>query len=149
MRWRLLCVDCIFDIWQDKFQSLQHEKPAAAAAAAALRAVYANPNFIEFLQSVSGISKLLPDLASDRGALPTTSIIGIPPGGFLALHRDFNRHPGTGLHLRVNVLLYLNDDWEEEYGGLFELCDSGTCLVILLLLLVPHPELSANPRRHP
>lgn len=40
----------------------------------------------------------------------------IPPGGFLNMHVDFNRHP-KGWHRRVNVLIYLNEIWRHEWGG--------------------------------
>lgn len=45
----------------------------------------------------------------------------IPPGGYLAVHTDFNRSPVTGLHRRLNLLVYLNDDWQDEQGGQLEL----------------------------
>ena len=38
-------------------------------------------------------------------------------GGRLGMHVDFNIHPRTKLYRRVNVILYLNDDWTEEDGG--------------------------------
>lgn len=46
-----------------------------------------------------------------------------PRGGYLMLHADFNKHYETGLDRRVNVLVYLNADWPEEYGGHVELWD--------------------------
>jgi hypothetical protein len=42
-------------------------------------------------------------------------------GGHLKVHADFNRHPKTELERRLNVLIYLNRDWKDEYGGAFEL----------------------------
>ena len=33
----------------------------------------------------------------------------------------FAWHPDNGLFHRVNVLVYLNSDWKEEYGGMLEL----------------------------
>lgn len=44
----------------------------------------------------------------------------IPPGGFLRMHVDFNRHP-KGWHRRVNVLIYLNEFWRSEWGGHLQL----------------------------
>jgi hypothetical protein len=41
----------------------------------------------------------------------------IPPGGRLEVHTDFNRSPRTNLYRRLNVLTYLNADWEDP-GGL-------------------------------
>ena len=47
----------------------------------------------------------------------------IKPGGLLKIHADFNKHNISGLDRRLNVLVYLNKDWKEEYGGHFELWD--------------------------
>ena len=42
--------------------------------------------------------------------------------GRLAMHRDFNVHPGTGgLERRLNVLLFLNETWDKEWGGVLYL----------------------------
>jgi Rps23 Pro-64 3,4-dihydroxylase Tpa1-like proline 4-hydroxylase len=48
-----------------------------------------------------------------------------PPGAFQALHRDFRRHPVTGMFHRVTVLVFLNSDWHDDYGGEFELWTKG------------------------
>ena len=45
----------------------------------------------------------------------------IEPGGFLKIHVDFNWHERLKLDRRLNLLLYLNRDWPEEYGGHLEL----------------------------
>jgi hypothetical protein len=39
------------------------------------------------------------------------------------VHADFNRHRDFGLDRRLNLLLYLNKDWREEYGGHLQLWD--------------------------
>ena len=44
-------------------------------------------------------------------------------GGFLKVHADFNRHGGLGLDRRLNVLFYLNRDWDDGWGGQLELWD--------------------------
>lgn len=43
------------------------------------------------------------------------------PGARLDVHRDFNRHPATGWRRRANLLLYLNEGWRPEWGGVLEL----------------------------
>src|SRR3989440_8670043 len=68
--------------------------------------------FLEFLSAVTSIPNLIPDPCFDGGGLHQ-----IVRGGKLAVHADFNKHPRYGLDRRLNVLLYLNKDWREEYGG--------------------------------
>lgn len=76
--------------------------------------------FLEFLQSLTGIKeKLLGDPYFGGGGLHE-----IKRGGLLKIHADFNKNPFTGLDRRINVLVYLNKDWKEEYGGHFELWDT-------------------------
>jgi hypothetical protein len=72
--------------------------------------------FIDFLERLTGIERLVPDPHLEGGGLHQ-----IERGGHLKVHADFNRHPRTGLERRLNVLIYLNRDWKDEYGGAFEL----------------------------
>src|SRR3954452_25043353 len=72
--------------------------------------------FIDFLERLTGIDGLIPDPHFVGGGLHQ-----IERGGHLKVHADFNRHPRTGLERRLNVLIYLNRDWKDEYGGAFEL----------------------------
>jgi len=72
--------------------------------------------FLEFLGNVTGITNLIPDPCFDGGGLHQ-----IVRGGKLGIHADFNKHPRYGLDRRLNLLLYLNKDWREEYGGCLEL----------------------------
>jgi hypothetical protein len=50
----------------------------------------------------------------------------IEPGGYLAVHADFNKSPRTGRYRRLNLLVYLNDDWTDP-GGHLELWDAERC----------------------
>ncbi len=72
--------------------------------------------FIRFLQCLSGIPDLLPDPYLLGGGIHQTE-----RDGFLEVHADFSRHPDLDLARRLNVLIYLNQDWPEEYGGELEL----------------------------
>ena len=74
--------------------------------------------FLEFLSALTGIENLIPDPFFDGGGCHQ-----IQRGGMLKIHADFNKHPKTKLDRRLNVLVYLNEDWHEEYGGHFELWD--------------------------
>ena len=75
--------------------------------------------FLNFLQKLTGIKEtLIPDPYYFGGGLHE-----IKRGGFLKIHADFNYHPLLKLDRRINVLIYLNKDWKEEYGGHLELWD--------------------------
>ena len=75
--------------------------------------------FLEFLQKITSIEeKLIIDRELNGGGLHQ-----IKTGGMLKVHTDFNRHPTLDLDRRVNILIYLNKNWEEAYGGDLELWD--------------------------
>lgn len=74
--------------------------------------------FLRFLEQLTGIEGLLPDPYFVGGGLHQ-----IPPGGKLGIHADFHRHTKYPLERRLNVLIYLNKDWKDEYGGHLELWD--------------------------
>lgn len=71
--------------------------------------------FIQFLENMSGIKGLIPDPYFGGGGIHRTNTTG-----FLGIHADFNHHQIMNLERRLNVLIYLNPDWKEEYGGSFE-----------------------------
>lgn len=76
--------------------------------------------FIDFLQELTGISEsLIPDPHFVGGGYHQ-----IHSGGYLKIHADYCRHPETRLDRRVNILLYLNKNWKESYGGALELWDT-------------------------
>ncbi len=72
--------------------------------------------FIDFLEQLTGITGLIPDPHYSGGGLHQ-----IRQGGFLKVHADFNRNKRLQLDRRLNVLIYLNRDWNESYGGNLEL----------------------------
>jgi Rps23 Pro-64 3,4-dihydroxylase Tpa1-like proline 4-hydroxylase len=74
--------------------------------------------FVNFLEHLSGIEGLIPDPHYAGGGLHQ-----MERGGFLKVHADFNRHGRLGLDRRLNVLLYLNRDWDDGWGGHLELWD--------------------------
>ncbi len=88
---------------------------------ASLRAVLQFMNsapLLRFLERVTEIENLIPDPYYVGGGLHQ-----IRRGGHLGVHVDFNRDERLGLDRRLNVILYLNKDWPEEYGGHLELWD--------------------------
>jgi len=86
-------------------------------AVKALSDFLASPGFLADLSALTGIPHLVPDEALFGGGMHMTG-----PHGRLDVHVDFNRGEG-GLHRRLNLLLYLNPDWDEAWGGQIELWD--------------------------
>jgi len=69
--------------------------------------------FLNWLQELTGIEEtLISDPYFFGGGFHE-----IKKGGFLKLHADFNKHKTTYLDRRINILIYLNHNWKEEYGG--------------------------------
>jgi hypothetical protein len=75
---------------------------------------------LDFLERLTGISALIPDPHFFGGGLHQ-----IVPGGHLEVHADFNKYDRLNLDRRLNLLLYLNKDWSEEWGGHLELWDTS------------------------
>ena len=81
--------------------------------------------FVDFLQILTTIEEpLITDPHYIGGGLHQ-----IRRGGFLKIHADYCKHPETKLDRRLNLLIYLNKNWEESYGGHLELYDKdmNTC----------------------
>jgi Rps23 Pro-64 3,4-dihydroxylase Tpa1-like proline 4-hydroxylase len=76
--------------------------------------------FLNFLSRITGVKNLIPDPGFEGGGLHQ-----ILRGGKLGVHADFNKHRDFNLDRRLNLLLYLNKDWREEYGGHLQLFDRG------------------------
>ncbi len=71
------------------------------------------PSFVRFIEIVSGYSGLHGDRLFAGAGLQRYHC-----GGFSEIHLDSNRHPfDTGLHHRVNLLIFMNPAWREEWGG--------------------------------
>lgn len=84
--------------------------------------------FRAFLSALTGAETLLPD--SEFSAGGGLGMCG--PGGFLNVHNDFTVHPyHRNWRRRVNLILYLNDEWDEAWGGHTELWDSGVRSAVL------------------
>jgi hypothetical protein len=84
-----------------------------------------SPAFLRFLSDVTGVGGA-DDAHSGGPLLPDPVQFGagvhrVQQGGHLSLHADFNVHRGSGLHRRLNVLVYLNSHWRPEHEGKLEL----------------------------
>mgnify|MGYP001170976357 FL=1 len=59
-----------------------------------------------------GIPKLIPDPYFSGGGLNMTQ-----KSGLLDVHVDGNYHDATGLNRRINLLIYLNSNWQKSWKG--------------------------------
>ncbi len=75
--------------------------------------------FCQFLEALTGIEGVIPDPHFEGGGVHEIS-----RGGFLKMHTDFNWNKRLQLDRRLNMLIYLNQGWEEIWGGHLELWDS-------------------------
>ena len=75
-----------------------------------------SPVFLRWLMELTGEPALLPDPYLEGGGIHQ-----IVAGGFLKVHADFNWNEKMHLFRRLNLLLYLNRDWDSSWGGSLEL----------------------------
>ena len=100
-------------------ERLKYEWQPANLHSPRLRAFLAELNaepMMRFIEALTGIEKLIADPYYAGGGLHETRA-----GGHLGIHADFNVHTGLNLLRRVNLLIYLNDDWQPEWNGNLEL----------------------------
>jgi len=72
--------------------------------------------FVAWLSQLTGIPGLIPDPSLEGGGLHQSA-----RGGFLNVHTDFsNHHYQKNWRRRVNVIVYLNPGWQEQWGGAIE-----------------------------
>lgn len=87
------------------------------------------PAFLRWLEALTGERCLVPDPYLEGGGIHQ-----IHAGGFLKVHADFNWNRRLGLYRRLNVLIYLNPDWQPAWGGALELwkTDMSACAASVL-----------------
>lgn len=73
---------------------------------------------LQFLEGLTGIDGLIPDPYFEGGGYHE-----IAAGGLLGIHADFRIHNRLHLERRLNLLVYLNEPWDESWGGKLELWD--------------------------
>jgi Rps23 Pro-64 3,4-dihydroxylase Tpa1-like proline 4-hydroxylase len=83
-----------------------------------LNEALASPQFLSDLSYITGMPNLLADAELVGGGMHITG-----PGGRLDVHLDFNYMEERKLHRRLNLLLYLNPTWDQEWGGDIQLWD--------------------------
>jgi len=83
-----------------------------------LHEMLASDDFVAKVGDMLSIPNLIADPNLNGGGIHETN-----SGGHLDVHIDFNYVKQKQWHRRVNILLYFNKEWKEEYGGYFELWD--------------------------
>lgn len=78
-----------------------------------------SPDFLQWISALTGIPDLVADPSLEGGGLHQSGT-----GGFLNVHTDFSMHHyRKNWRRRVNLILYLNEQWAEDWGGAIELWD--------------------------
>ena len=82
--------------------------------------------FLKWIEQVTGLDKLVADPHYRGGGITRVS-----RGDSLGLHNDFNWNEQIRLTRRANLILYMNAEWQTEWGGELELWDFDRteCLV--------------------
>jgi hypothetical protein len=86
-----------------------------------------SPTYLAYLTGLTGIEGLVADTWG--GGMHCTG-----EGGRLAMHTDFSVHPQYPLHTRrLNMLTFLNPEWEPSWGGMLYLGAKREIQVLPLL----------------
>lgn len=94
-----------------------HERIRALGPAyVALDELIQGRDFLELVSRITGIPDLLYDPHYFGGGTHDNR-----NGQGMNAHVDFNRHPVTHSHRRLNLIIYLNHDWQPDWGGVLEL----------------------------
>jgi Rps23 Pro-64 3,4-dihydroxylase Tpa1-like proline 4-hydroxylase len=83
---------------------------------------FTSQDFVQKIETLTGISNLV----TENNTLEGGGFHKIGTNGFLNLHTDFNNYKDRNLgslDRRINLLLYLNPEWQDDYNGKLWICD--------------------------
>jgi len=92
---------------------------AFSPAVRALNELMASPALLGVLERITGIRELLADEELVGGGIHL-----MDSGAHLDVHVDFDRIEEREIYRRLNLLLFLNEDWQDGWGGELELWDA-------------------------
>ena len=84
-----------------------------------------SPDVISMLEKLTGIEGLIADPTLLGGGMHK-----IESGGKLSIHADSRKHAVTNNYRRINLLVYLNKDWNKEWGGSLQLWDKDMTTMV-------------------
>ena len=73
-------------------------------------------DFVSHLSAVTGVTPLYPDIGLHGGGWHMSG-----KGGSLAMHLDYSIHPKLNLQRKLNLILYLEEDYNPQWGGSLQL----------------------------
>jgi len=110
--------DRIFDINYGGHHKRQIQPEGAGPEVQAIFHFFNSAPVLRFLEGLTGIDGLVPDPYFAGAGFHETS-----RGGKLGIHADFRINKKLACERRLNLLVYLNPEWDDNWGGLLEIWD--------------------------